>query len=57
VPKSEVPKMYKLLKVEKGNEKFLLLKIQKMFSGNEAYSKFRDWLEKNNIEGNGFTWV
>ena len=57
VPKYEVPKLYRLLKVEDRNERLLLLEIQKMFSGNEAYSKFMDWLEKNDVEGNGFTWV
>lgn len=57
VPKNEVPKMFKLLKVEDENEEVLLKEIQKMFSGNDAYSKFRDWLEKNDIVGNGFSWV
>jgi hypothetical protein len=53
----EVNKMYSLLHVSTGNRLDLLLAIQKNFSGNDAYSKFGEFLNGNNIKYEGFTWA
>lgn len=52
----EVEKFYTLFGIENGNRNALLLEIKKRFEGNEAYSKFGDFMRENNIEFAAFTW-
>ena len=53
----EVEKLYPLLGIASSDKHALLLEIKKRFGGNEAYSKFGDFMSKNNIEYTAFTWT
>ena len=53
----EVNKIYFILNVTPGNRLDLLQEIQKKFSGNEAYSKFGEFLNENKIKYEGFSWT
>jgi len=57
VTKEEVGKVYSSLNIEGGNKIKLLEEIQKSFKGNSAYRDYRDWLESENITGEGFYYV
>jgi hypothetical protein len=53
----EVAKLYTLLEVPNLDKQLLLLEIKKRFGGNDAYSKFGDYMNQNNIDFNAFTWT
>ena len=53
---SEVKKIAKIFDINI-NEKMVLLKeIKNRFNGNDAYSKFGDFMKENNIVFESFTW-
>jgi hypothetical protein len=57
VHQSEVLKIYPLLGVADGDREGLLKAIAARFNTNFAYSEFRNFLEKNGIAGEGFSWT
>jgi len=57
VPSDEVLKLYSLFQVEEGDEAALLKAIAEKYNTNTCYSEFRDFLEKNGIKHEGFTWT
>jgi hypothetical protein len=52
----EVQKLFKILKVNTGDQGALLLEIKKRFNGNDAYSKFGKFMNENGIRYKAFTW-
>jgi hypothetical protein len=52
----EVEKLYSILGIASSDRHALLLEIKKRFEGNDAYSKFGDFMTKNNIDYSAFTW-
>jgi len=54
---AEVKKLYPLLGIAGSDKRSLLREIKKRFGGNNAYSKFGDFMEENNIDFKGFTWA
>jgi hypothetical protein len=56
VPEVELPKLYELNKVPFGEKKKLISTLAKAFSINEAYSKFHDYLQENNIKFSSFSY-
>lgn len=57
VPASEACKLYPLLGVAEGDEEGLLSKIAEKYNTNTCYSDFMDFLNRNNIKFEGFTWA
>jgi hypothetical protein len=57
VSPDEVKKLYPLFGVQDGNKNELLWAIQKKFHSNSCYSEFNDFLMKNNIKAEGFSWT
>jgi len=53
----EVEKLYPLFGISNSDKNLLLLEIKKRFAGNEAYSKFGDFMSKNDIDYSAFTWA
>ena len=53
---AEVEKLYSLLGIASPDRHSLLLEIKNRFEGNEAYSKFGDFMTKNNIDYKAFSW-
>jgi len=54
---SEVAKLYPLFGVEEGDEEGLLSEIAGKYNTNTCYSDFMDFLNRNDIEFEGFTWA
>jgi hypothetical protein len=52
----EVNKFYSIFGLQIGDESGLLKEIQKRFSVNEAYSLFGEFMKKNQIQYESFTW-
>jgi hypothetical protein len=52
----ELPKLYELNQVILGEKKKLITTLAKSFSLNEAFSKFEEYLQKNNIAFTSFTY-
>jgi hypothetical protein len=52
----EVSKIYTLLNVKAGSQLELLGYLQKNYNTNTCYSQLREWLEKNGIKHEGFSW-
>ena len=57
VPSAEVEKLYALLGIPSGAKNILLNYLQSHFNTNSCYSELRDFLEKNNIKHEGFSWM
>lgn len=57
VPASETDRLYPLLGVEKGDEEALLAKIAEKYKSNSCYSDFMDFLNRNIIKFEAFTWT
>lgn len=53
----EVKKLYPLFGVEEGDKERLLDAIKERFHTNTCYSEFSDFLVKNNIKSEGFSWT
>lgn len=56
VPSNEVIKLYGLFQAKEGDEAGLLNAIADKYNTLTCYSEFRDFLEKNGINHEGFTW-
>ena len=52
----EVSKLFPLFHITNFDRNALLLKIKERFEGNDAYSKFGDFMTENNIKYESFTW-
>ena len=57
IPASSLPPLYRLLGVEVGDRKALLASLAKRFHGNKCFSAIGDFLDKNSIEHETFTWA
>jgi len=57
IPASSLPEIYRLLDVEVGDRRRLLEALAERFQGNHCFSAIGDFLEKNNIEHESFTWA
>jgi hypothetical protein len=57
IPNKEVIKLYPLLKVKEGDKEGLLKAIASKYNTNTCYSTFRDFLDKNGIKSDGFSWA
>ena len=57
VEPDEVRKIYELWGIPHGAKSVLLNEIKNRFAGNEAYSKFGQFMEQNNIKHERFTWA
>jgi hypothetical protein len=57
VPGTEVPKLYPLMNVAPGDKEGLLKAIAHKFNTNSCYSEFNDFLNKNGIRSEGFSWT
>jgi len=57
IESAEVEKLYSILGIASFDKHALLLEIKKRFEGNEAYSKFGDFMRENNIDFGAFTWA
>ena len=57
IPERSLPLLYRLLGVEEGDRKMLLKALAKRFHGNNCFSALGDFLDKNNIEHETFTWT
>ena len=53
----EVEKVYSLFEVKKGDKSALLKAIACRFNSNSCYSDFRDFIDKNGIKSEGFSWA
>jgi hypothetical protein len=53
---SEVKKLYALLGITNSDQNTLLLKIKSQFEGNDAYSRFGDFMVQNNIKFEASEW-
>ena len=53
----EVGKLYSLMKVAEGDKKGLLRAIASNFNTNSCYIEFREFLEKNGIKSEAFSWT
>ncbi|MDC8004830.1 hypothetical protein POV27_12270 [Aureisphaera galaxeae] len=53
----EVKKIAALLGADINDKMAILLAIEKHFNGNDAYSKFGNFMKKNNIIYEQFTWI
>jgi hypothetical protein len=57
VPEESVNKLYSLMKVNIGDKYKLLEAIAKIYNTNTCYSEFREFLDKNEIKYEGFSWA
>lgn len=57
IPENEVKKLYFLMKVIYEDKEGLLRAIANVYNSNTCYSEFNDFLEKNGIESEGFSWA
>lgn len=57
IVKGEVEKIFPLLGVAGGDREGLLKAIAGRFNTNSCYSEFVDFLEKNGIGSEGFSWA
>ena len=53
----EVKKIYSLMQVKEGDKEGLLKAIALKYHTNKCYSEILDFLEKNGIEAEGFSWA
>jgi hypothetical protein len=57
VRKRNLELLCKALKISSCNEENLLQEIAGRFNGNKCFSEFREFLDSNRIECEGFSWV
>jgi hypothetical protein len=57
IPENEVKKLYPLINIVEGDKEGLLKAIADKYNSNSCYSEFRDFLEKNGIHYEGFSWA
>jgi hypothetical protein len=53
----EVTKLYPLMQVTEGNKEGLLKAIANTYHTNSCYSEFRDFIDRNGIKSEGFSWM
>jgi hypothetical protein len=53
----EVKKLFGILKVNSNDKRALLIEIKNRFDGNDAYSKFGEFMDEHNINYKAFTWT
>jgi hypothetical protein len=53
----EVKKLYPLMQVREGDKKGLLAAIANNYNTNTCYSEFNDFLIKNDIKSENFSWT
>ena len=54
---ASVAALYVLLGLESGDKQSLLESIAARFNTDRCYSQIQEWLEKNNIAFEGFSWI
>lgn len=52
----EVLKLYAIFGISEGDQSGLLMAIKDHYGGNDAYSRFGEFLSANDIKYAGFTW-
>ena len=57
VPRDKVIKLYSIMQVKEGDKEGLLQAIASKYNTNTCYSEFRDFLDKNDIKSEGFSWA
>lgn len=57
ISESEVEKLYPLMNIRKGDKGGLLNEIASIYNTNTCYSEFNDFLRKNSIKSEGFSWA
>jgi hypothetical protein len=57
IPDDEVKKLYTLMGVNDGDKYGLIQAIADKYNTNTCYSEFRDFLDKNEIKSEGFSWT
>ncbi len=57
IPAASLPQLYRLLNVKVGDRRGLLETLAKRFQGTHCFSAIGDFLEKNNIKHESFTWA
>ena len=57
IRKRHLESLCNALKISSCNEENLLREIAGRFNGNKCFSEFRDFLDSNNIECEGFSWA
>jgi hypothetical protein len=57
IPARSLPPLYRLLNVKIDDRKGLLKALAKRFHGNACFSAIGDFLDKNSIEYDSFTWA
>jgi len=57
IPAKSLPALYRLLNVKVDDRKGLLNALANRFHGNKCFSAIGDFLDKNNIEYESFTWA
>lgn len=53
----EVDKLYPLFGISNNDKQKLLMEIKNRFEGNEAYSKFGEFMKENKIDFTPFSWT
>ncbi|MFZ5998885.1 MAG: hypothetical protein ACOYW3_00115 [Bacteroidota bacterium] len=56
VAAADVEKIYSLLNIEHGNQQAVLHYLQQNYNTNHCYSSLREWLDRNQIKHEGFSW-
>lgn len=57
IPACNLPQLYRLLDVEVGDRRALLETLAIRFNGNKCFSALGEFLDKNSIEHDTFTWT
>jgi hypothetical protein len=57
IPENEVKKLYALMEVNYGDKYGLIQAIANKYNTNTCYSQFNDFLSKNDIKSEGFSWT
>lgn len=52
----EVEKFYSIFALPSGDKAALLQLLKEQFGGNEAYSRFGNFMQENDIDYDAFTW-
>jgi hypothetical protein len=57
VPDKEINKLYALFNITEGDKENLLKAIARKFNTNSCYSEFTEFLGRNKIKSDGFSWT
>lgn len=57
IESKEIIKLYSLFGIADCDKQKLLIEIKNRFEGNDAYSKFGEFLNENKIEHTAFQWT